>query len=128
MFQQDYILRQIELLAQGVAKLLFKKETSVQVFDNIIHQDGLISSSEYLRYMLQNMLQDGKINDAEDLLFETIQREPRPELLEVAVEFYQQLAQLSDEVLESHDFSREEIADGLREMTAIFEKMEEAGK
>lgn len=123
MFQKDYILRQIELLSQGLAKMLLHKETTISVFDGIITETGELSGTEYLRYTLMNMLQDGQINDAEDLLFETIEQHPRPEYLGVALEFYALLAEKSDEELRTSDFSSEEIADGLGAIRKIFERM-----
>jgi len=121
MFQKDYILRQIELLSQGLAKMLFNKDTTLSVFDGIISETGELSGAEYLRYTLHTMLQDDLINDAEDLLFETIGQHPRPEYLGVALEFYEQLAQKSDDDLEACNFSREEVADGLAEIQKIFD-------
>lgn len=120
MFQKDYILRQIELMAKGIAKIL-NLPSSLDVLDGVITEKGVISEEGYLRFMVMGLLAEGKVNEAENLLFETVEKEPHREHLNVALEFYGELAKMGEEELRSRDFSHEEVLRGLEEIQAICE-------
>ena len=56
---------------------------------------------------------------AEDLLYQRAEPEDR-RYLELAVDFYSRLNDLSDEQLEQGGFARDEVQDGLRNLAAQF--------
>lgn len=85
MFQNDYIMREIERLTRMLGMILMGRQ-----------------------------VEQGEINEAENLLFEYLDNDARHSLLDVAIRFYNHLNKLDDERLEQCDYSREEIADGLR--------------
>ena len=70
MYQQDWILRQIEMLARMLAKLLFHKDTTEYpeldaeeyMQTNLLHQD------------LLRLIRQGRLNEAENLLFEQLEQ------------------------------------------------------
>ncbi len=66
-----------------------------------------------LEQQLHALVLQNNICAAEDLLFENIDQIPPQQRMEVALQFYQDVQMLSDEQLESADFSRQEILDGL---------------
>lgn len=120
MFQQDYILRQIELMAKGVGRLL-GQQSSLEALDGIVGEDGSVSGEGYLEYMLTSLVRDGRIGDAEDLLYETIEAHPRKEYWPVAVAFYESLARMTEQELNAGNFSYQEALDGLEGIKKIYE-------
>ncbi len=121
MFQKDYILRQIEFLSRGLAKMLTVK-TSYNALDDIISESGELSGEGYLSYTINEMVTNGKINEAEDLLFENVTDHPRSEYLKIALDFYARLSEMSEEELKENNFSHQEVLDGLTEVKALFKK------
>ncbi len=64
------------------------------------------------------LLEQGKINEAENLLFENLDTDNK-RYMELALDFYERLNNFEDDFLEENNFSREEIEEGLKE---IFKK------
>ena len=118
--QKDYILRQIELLAEGFARLIRKDDTSAHMIDEVIHESGIVSPAGYLKFALLSLINEGRICEAEDLLFEKMPSAPDADFVDTALDFYAQLSTRSDEFLQSHDFSRDEIVDGLDEIRRAY--------
>jgi hypothetical protein len=115
MYRQDWIMQQIAMIVQFIARLVFKKdkiEYSVQDTDNL-------SETDLLYYEIERLRAKSKICEAEDLLFDRMDVE-NSRYLELAVDFYQKINWLNDENLKSANFSREEIQEGLNEILRIF--------
>ncbi len=87
--------------------------------DTMITESGELSGEAYLGYTLDTMVAEGKINEAEDLLFENIKAHPRAEYLKLALDFYARLAEMDEAELKRYDFSLQEVSDGLSEVKAI---------
>lgn len=68
---------------------------------------------------LVNLIENLNINQAENLLFEKIETHDI-KYLEIAIDFYDRLNELSDEQLEKGDFTREEIKIGLSDALKLF--------
>jgi hypothetical protein len=66
------------------------------------------------------MLDDKNINGAEDLLFDMLDAD-NIEHLSIATEFYEKINRMTDEELQSADFTRKEIEYGLSEIKAIYD-------
>lgn len=116
MFEDDWFMRQVNTLARTVALLVFRKrETTYQV-----GVEGTLSETDILYGKLNKLVEDGRYNEAENLLFENLDvRNMR--YLELAVDFYSRLNELSNDELESHGFSRSEVDEGLREVTKKYQ-------
>ena len=125
---QDFLMRQIEIVARTLAKLIFDKDTPEYI---IVNDDGF-SEADLLLKDLAGLVGEKKINEAENLLFENIYdeieaNEANPDLpegrvcLEVAIDFYTRLNNLSDKFLEECGFDRNEVDDGLRTAAAIYD-------
>jgi len=76
---------------------------------------------------LMDLLVEGKINEAESLLFETVEVEAAGsdehidhDFLRVALDFYLKLNQFDDDELKRYNFSRVEADDGWTEITRLF--------
>ena len=117
MFEEDWIMRQINTIVQFAARIIFHKDAVEYHVENpefLTDTDGL-----YLK--IENLLHEGKICEAEDLLYEN--RSSTREFMEVALDFYQKLAKMSDAELEEHNFSRQEVYDGLKEIVFSYKGM-----
>lgn len=117
MFEQDFIMRQVEDMTRFLSLLIFGKSSSSEEVDL---EEYYGSGEHSLRNTLQQMIDEGNINRAEDLLFEAIEREPSKGNFAVALAFYKTLSELEDEELEAHDFSRQEIFEGLDAIKAYY--------
>ena len=111
-FQQDFIMRQIELIARYIAESVFKKKSTEY---KIIEKENL-SDTDKLHNKLVNLINENKINEAEDLLFDSLDLDNK-KYLEVAIDFYARLTKLDDATLELNDFTKEEIAEGLADVS-----------
>ena len=125
--QQDYLMRQIELVARALAKFIFDKSTPEYI---ILNEDGYSETDLVLKDILE-LLGEKKINEAENLLFENIYAEieinmANPDLpeekkyLELAIDFYSRLNNLNDKFLEECRFERSEIDEGIRKVAEIY--------
>lgn len=114
-YEQDWLMKQIQMLVRFIAKTVFKKDTDD--FSEIIEKSA--SGADVLYKELLYLLNEGEICRAENHLFDSIDTSSRYHFA-VAVEFYSILNGYPDEKLEKADFSREEIKDGLKNITALF--------
>jgi len=108
-------MKQIKALIDAIAIIIFRKAAiTYEIQDEANHT---VTDTFYLR--INELLDNGNINEAEDLLYETIVPNDMNHLL-LAVDFYQRLNEISDDELERCGFSRDEINDGLAEVMKIF--------
>ena len=105
-FKQDWILRQIDMIIEFVSRLLTGGGAARHGADDLTELSPM-------GRRLSELLAQGEICAAEDLLFERLDA-GKPEDLRAAVEFYRRLNALSDDELEAGGFSRDEVAEGLR--------------
>ncbi len=111
--EKDYIMRLIHELIRTLIKLLCGADPDRS-------EEELLPAAKKGRYLsLRQMLDDGEINQAENLLQEELDIHDRADL-EMALLFYRSLNQKSDEFLEDHNFSREEIRDGISYVVDLY--------
>lgn len=115
MYEQDYIMRQIRDLVRFLAKILLNKDTVIYELPDM----GKYTDTDYLYKELLFLLNQGKINEAENLLFENLDT-GNERYIELALDFYERLNNFSDDYLEKNNFSREEIEEGLEESAREF--------
>lgn len=108
-------MKQVQMLVRFIAKTIFKKDTDD--FSEIIEKSA--SGADVLYKELRYLLGEGEICKAENLLFDSIDTSSRYHFA-VALDFYSTLNRYSDEELEKADFSREEIKEGLKNITSLF--------
>lgn len=84
---------------------------------DMMPSDDMLETEEQKEALLRlrGMADEGKINEAENRLFETADYGDLSEL-KLALLFYSYLNNMTDECLEEHDFSREEIERGLADI------------
>lgn len=114
MFEQDYLIRLIKEMVRAVLKLLFNIDTQSPTVE--------LLESEEEKATLENLLDmvdAGDINGAENLICDLISDRNKNNL-EIALLFYSYLNDKTDEFLENHDFSREEIRLGIKGVVSAF--------
>lgn len=114
MYEQDYFMRMIHEMVRMLIKLLTGKDT--ERYDQVEFKEEQ-AREDYER--LIGLADGGDICGAENELVENADIGNTDDLRK-AVFFYRHLNGMSDEFLEAHDFSREEIAQGLRYMADMY--------
>ena len=115
MVTKDWYMRQVEMMIQFLAKVIFRKETIQYDISDILNK----TVYDLLHEQLLELLKEGNIDQAENLLFDRLE-EGNVSCFHVAVDFYLRLNQLSDEELDTLGFSREEIDAGLKDAAKIY--------
>lgn len=119
MFTEDYLMNQIEGLSRMLARIFFQKGGSGT--QDLFDEQDMVSETGLLMHRLKKLLLAGEINQAENLLYEELDEHGDDQTyLAVALAFYKELAALDEAFLEAHDFSREEIEDGVAEVRRRF--------
>ena len=90
---------------------MYKKDWLLNQIDDLI--DFLV------KVFLNKLICDKKINEAENLLFDKIDVQ-NPKHLAIAINFFDKLNKLTDETLDSSNYSREEINQGLNDILDKF--------
>ena len=115
MLTEDWMMRQVDALARSIAYLVFQKESTGYVPAGAAEDAAL---AELHRRLLEKV-NAGDIGGAEDLLFAESDPDDR-RYLELAVDFYARLNDLTDAQLEAAGFGRDELEEGLRDMAGRF--------
>ncbi len=114
MFEQDYVMRFIKEMVRAILKLMFNIDTESPTVE-------LLESKEEKEQVekLLDMIDDGKINEAENQLYDLV-NESDVNSLEIALLFYSYLNDKTDDFLEANNFKRDEIKLGLENMAESF--------
>jgi hypothetical protein len=113
-FEQDYVMRLIKEMVRAILKLLFNIDTDSPTSE-------LLEDSEEKATLdtLLGMIDDGKVNEAENEVYEMTESLDQ-NYLEVALLFYSYLNDKSDEFLEDNNFSRDEVKEGLENIVSRY--------
>lgn len=114
MFEQDYVMRFIKEMVRAILKLLFNIDSespTVELLENKEEKEALEN--------LLDMVDSGKINEAENRLYDLI-NDVDMGSLEIALLFYSYLNDKTDEFLEENNFCREEIKLGMEDLADVF--------
>ena len=110
MFERDYIMRLINEMVRALLKLLFHIDTE-SPYEELAEDANEKSTLNELR----RMVDAGLINDAANKVYELTKSGEKPDL-KIALLFYSYLNGKSDEFLEGHQFSRDEIKSDLTDL------------
>lgn len=114
-YEQDYILRQIEILMQGIRRVFFgKREKGAAAFA----VSGALPGALWYTHVLER-LEAGDINGAENLLF-ALMDPGEPQGLLAALDFYNRLRRIPEERLLESGFSLDEVEQGLLDAAALY--------
>lgn len=108
--EQDYLMRTVKDITKVIAKIVLgKSDTNYELpAENYTGED-------FLYKRLLELLTEGKINAAENLLFEELDGMNKRKL-EIALAFYTKLNEYDKAYLEEHDYTKEEINQGLEDV------------
>ena len=109
MVEQDYIMRLIKEMVRALLKLIFHTDLDLPSVEMLTDAERRCALEELL-----NLTDRGEINEAENRLYGLMETGGGEEL-ERALIFYSHLNEKSNDFLEAHDFSREEIKAGLED-------------
>ena len=109
--EKDYIMRMIKEMVQVLISLGFgKKYVSVELEDENKYE----VSGNTLKYFF-DMIDQGDINEAENLLLEDLDYTNKEEVMAAAF-FYQYLSQKDDDFLRRNDYTKEEVLFGFKQL------------
>ena len=114
MYEQDYIMRMIKETVRTMLKLLFNIDTespSAELLEDTADQQTL--------NQILHMADAGSINEAENKIYEITEDGQKADL-KIALLVYSYLNEQSDEFLEEHNYSRDEIRSGLKDAAARY--------
>ncbi|MFT3983949.1 MAG: DUF6483 family protein [Lachnospiraceae bacterium] len=114
MVEQDYITRKIRELVRVLLRMLFNINTETPV-PELLQEE---TSREILNDLLKKV-SAGNIDEAENILYGILEKN-NYQNLQIALLFYSHLNELSEEYLFEHDFSHEEIKDGLTDLVSRY--------
>ena len=109
--EKDYIMRMIKEMVRVLFSLAFgKKYVSVE----LEKENKYEISGKNLKNFL-NMIDLGQINEAENILLDSIDYTNNNEVIEVAL-FYQYLSEKDNQFLENNNYTKEEVLSGFKQL------------
>lgn len=105
---------QSERREQVFKELLGKKYSSLNDLDFVYSP-----MEEILLITIKRLVMEGKINQAEDTLFDNISKNKTPNSVYIAGEFYTMLNEMSEGELKEKNFTKEEIFSGIKDVREI---------
>lgn len=112
--EKDYIMRMIKEMVRVLFSLMLGKQyTQVEM-----PRENKYSVSGQSLGDLKEMVDRGQINEAENMLLENLNYEEREEVA-AAILFYEYVSQKEEHFLEKHDYSLEEVYDGLMRLAEL---------
>lgn len=105
--EKDYYMRIVHELVRMLIRLVLSKD-----IDKNEEEAVPLEVMERYRKLIA-MIDDGQINEAENLLLDGLEPDCRA-YFELTLMFYEKLNGKTDEFLEEHDYSREEVLDGIK--------------
>ena len=109
--EKDYIMRMIKEMVSVLFSIIFGKQY-VSVDEE--RKNGYEVSGTDLNDLLA-MIDNGQINEAENLMLDDLDYSDKKELA-AALLFYQYLSEKKEDFLQDHDYSDEEILDGAKQV------------
>ena len=109
--EKDYIMRMIKEMVRVLFSLAFgKKYVSVE----LEKENKYEVSGKNLKNFL-NMIDLGQINEAENILLDSIDYTNKNEVMAVAL-FYQYLSEKDSEFLKNNNYTKEEVLSGFKQL------------
>lgn len=107
-------MRLIKEMVRTILKLLFDMDS------DSLSEEFLDESEEKQKLdELLDMVDKGYINEAENEIYAIAEEGKRTDL-QIALLFYSYLNEKTDEFLEAHNYQRDEIVSGLKDLTASY--------
>lgn len=114
-FEKDYIMRMIKQAVVALARIIFNKPGPMYELPE--ERDFTAVDDLYVR--LLKLADAGKINEAENLLYEELEAENQG-YLEMGIGFYSHINEYEEEFLREHNYTRDEINEGIERLLKEF--------
>lgn len=109
--EKDYIMRMIKEMVRVLFSLAFgKKYVSVELEKENKYE---VSGNNLKNFL--NMIDLGQINEAENILLDSIDYTNKNEVMAVAL-FYQYLSEKDNQFLENNNYTKEEVLSGFQQL------------
>lgn len=109
--EKDYIMRMIKEMVRVLFSLMFgKKYVSVELEKENKYEVSGKNLKDFL-----HMIDSGKINEAENILLDSIDYTDRNEVMAAAL-FYQHLSEKDSEFLKNNNYTKEEVLSGFKQL------------
>ena len=109
--EKDYIMRMIKEMVRVLFSLAFgKKYVSVELEKENKYE---VSGKNMKNFL--NMIDLGQINEAENILLDSIDYTNKNEVMAVAL-FYQYLSEKDNQFLENNNYTKEEVLSGFKQL------------
>ena len=109
--EKDYIMRMIKEMVRVLFSLAFGKK---YVSAELEKENKYEVSGKNLKKFL-NMIDLGQINEAENILLDSIDYTNKNEVMAVAL-FYQYLSEKDNQFLENNNYTKEEVLSGFKQL------------
>lgn len=109
--EKDYVMRIIKEMVRVLFSLMFGKQyRSVELPEENKYEVSGKTLEEF-----EKMVDEGFINEAENILLENIDYTQKEEVL-AAILFYQYIGEKDSDFLTEHNYSKEEALDGIKRL------------
>lgn len=109
--EKDYIMRMIKEMVRVLFSLMFgKKYVSVELEKENKYEVSGKNLKDFL-----DMIDSGEINEAENILLDSIDYTDRNEVM-AATFFYQYLSEKDSEFLKNNNYTKEEVMSGFKQL------------
>lgn len=109
--EKDYIMRIIKEMVRVLFSLMLGKQyKSVELLEENKYEVSGKALEEF-----EKMVDTGLINEAENILLESIDYTKKEEVL-AAILFYQYVSEKDNDFLATHNYSKEEALDGIKRL------------
>lgn len=109
--EKDYIMRMIKEMVRVLFSLMFgKKYVSVELEKENKYEVSGKNLKDFL-----DMIDSGEINEAENILLDSIDYTDRNAVMAVAL-FYQYLSEKDSEFLKNNNYTKEEVMSGFKQL------------
>ena len=109
--EKDYIMRMIKEMVRVLFSLMFgKKYVSVELEKENKYEVSGKNLKDFL-----DMIDSGQINEAENILLDSIDYTNKNEVMTVAL-FYQYLSEKDNKFLENNNYTKEEVLSGFKQL------------
>ena len=111
MYENDYIMRIIQEMVRIMVSLMLGK----QYVQAESPQENKYGVSDLKLQKWRELIDSGKINEGENELLENMDYQSKEDVAE-AIFFYEYAGEKGDKFLREHDYSIEEVLDGLKQL------------
>ncbi|MCC0646107.1 MULTISPECIES: DUF6483 family protein [unclassified Clostridioides] len=108
----DKIFNEIKLM---VARFLLGKKYSEYEEKDLVYN----TEEEVILITLKRLVFQGNVNEAEEILFDKAKTVNSENMQYIAIEFYTMLMEKTDEELESMNFSKQEVYQGIEDIRKV---------